>query len=187
MSITGDIFSALKTFLVTNLTQANWVTLGYIDERADNSDETSYPIVVINLYDISFGDNRRVGGFTHEFSDNGDGTSTATKVPIPVNYHFQVDTVCNKQRDAWEVNESLSAILGKRSAGITINGKKLYMINEDIIPVPGIEGDDIYRTSFRFHFQAWLVNPDPSTIVNQVLSLEIQRRGYPASMVEVTS
>lgn len=188
MSITEEIFQALKDYLVANLTEANWVTLAHIDERADDSSESSFPIVTINLYDMNFDNVRRVGGFVKERVDLGDNTYSMKPLPIPVNFHFQLDALCNKLRDSWELNEAITIILGRRWSNFTLSGgNKLYMIPETMTNLFGIEDDNIHRATFRFYVQAWLVDPTTPTVVNQVLKLELEYQEEGVSdIVEVT-
>jgi hypothetical protein len=181
------MFTALKDYLISKLSSANLVTLGYVDERADTSSELSLPMITIHIYDSSIDFARRTGGMRIVL-DNGDGTSNIQKPPIPINYHFQVDTLTDKFLDHWTITEALTVIIGRQwSSFTTASGDTLHIIPVSIDPLPGLE-DNLHRTAFRFYVEAWLTDSTIPTVVNQVTTLQIVNNSQevPGGTVEVT-
>jgi len=187
MSLLADIFQSTKDYLNTNLVAAKLVTLGFVDERADNSSEDSYPMATITLYDVATDNTRRHGGFVRERIDSGGNTIQLKRLPIPINYHFQLDVIGNKLRPFWDLNQEIQIILGRRYTKLTmVGGKVFYLILETINHLMDIEGPDIHRTSYRYYVQVWLIDPETPTVVNKVLKLKIQYKvDIPDNIVEV--
>jgi hypothetical protein len=186
MSIHREIFQALKEYMIANLSEANWVSMAYLDERADTSDKTSYPLVTIQLYDNQINNEQRIGGM-RVLEDNGDDTTNLLNAPIPMNFYFQLDVLSDKFNSFWDLSEQLMIILGRRwSCFTTSGGQKLHIIFEDVTPIPELI-ENLHRKSFRFYVQAWL--PDDTVIsnINQVLTLQISKSGQeiPGGIVEV--
>jgi len=186
MSQVYDIFSALKTKLETELTSANRVATGFVDERADDSDVTSFPSVIITLIDRQVDNLRRNGGFIRTKESETATQITYKKLPIPINYYFQLDVISNKVGTYLDILEVVEAMLGSRWANFTISGgRKLYMHLTDVNVLEGVEGLSTWRTAFRFYVQTWLEAPDSTFNKYKVLKLDINYGSTPLDTVEV--
>jgi len=186
-SILEDIFSTTKTYLeAQNLGASGGVLVGFPDERADVPENPSYPIVALNLYDVIFDPVRRVGGYVKKEVSINSTDLELRPLPIPVNYHFQLDVVCDNRRQSWDINQKLMVIFGRRWSKLTLpNTQAIYLVPEDVIPLLGVEGLSIHRTTYSYYVQSWIEDTAAVTVVKKILSLNISYGEDQLSNVEV--
>ena len=177
-----DIFTKTVEFWTAQLPDANDVRMGWPDSRIDTTDDSSFPRVLITQYDQSFDENRRIGGVNgqHEIIDDDD--VTVKPVGIPLDYHFQLDSLCKEKKDAFDLKVLIERIIGDRYVSFTLTtGEKMYIIPEGE-PVIRYE-EDITRIIFRYYIQHWRTSTRPAVTEKRVKRIDITHND---STVEVT-
>lgn len=160
MATLADIYEGLKDYFEAQLT-ANRVKLSYADERVDET--RTFPEVTIGLIDARHDPLRRYGGMLKTRQDDPGGTQTVlTRMPIPVNLHFQLDAYCKKRRDDWTLTEELMRILCSHQTIVTSPlGEKLILVPLTMDALDVLTEPGLWRKAYRFYVPTWLDHPAP--------------------------
>jgi hypothetical protein len=176
-SITEDIITATKQYWTNTLSTAASVELAFQDERSQDVDDTDEPRVIISLIDIEIDNSRRLSGISRAIYDPAPGEPgnvSITSLPIPINWHFQIDTYNSNRKTGWAMDEAILELVGDRFKYITLGSDKLYLIPLEIVPMLGpSDGQELFRTTFRYMVQHWVASSDEARLVAKVLVLKI--------------
>jgi len=169
--IIRDIFQGLKDTFETAFTGVATVKLGYMDERSENENNISYPVVLISMYDVDIANNKMYSGMTRIVQNENQeaGTAETVGLPIPINFHFQIDTESEKREVDWDMMEIMLPILGRNSKKIITNaGRTIYLVPESFEALDKLRGS-LWSKSYRFYVRAWMDHPDAAQSVYLVL------------------
>lgn len=160
MATLADIYEGLRDYFADNLT-AEQVKLSFRDERVENADQRSFPEITFGLIDARLDAGRRYGGMIETREDDpGGDTTVLTRVPIPINLHFQLDAYCEKRLDDWKLTQELLAILGANQMTVTTpQGEKLFLVPLTMDTVDALTEPGLWRKAYRFYVPTWLNHP----------------------------
>lgn len=170
-----QLFQATVTYWDAAITECGYVGLSYQDERADTTDDDSFPKLIISIYDEQWDGRRRLPGPNKVYSARTGPDVEITQKPVPVDYYFQLDLLAKKQRDLQTIGNKLRFLLGNRYSSITLpSSYQLHIIPEEILPMIGIDGLDIHRMVFRYYVQHWVYPYADPIDGNVILNLTIK-------------
>lgn len=180
-----DMFEGIKTFFDEKFPTAE-VKLAFKDERADS--DRSYPAVTISMYDVTIGNQRRFSGVDRIRTDNVEGTETQlTKVPIPIDMFFQLDTFSTKRDDDWVLQHKAFQVFGVRNSKIvTPAGREFWIIPSTFMNMDKVEDQAIWRKVYRFKANIWFDHPDDAEQAYLILQQHIVSLGESVQPVEVS-
>jgi len=183
-----DIFSTSKAFFTAQLSGVE-VMVGYPDERADVPEDAPYPIATLNWYDTTFDAVRRIGGTLKNIIDPNPlaGILEVHPLAIPTNFHFQLDLLTVDRRQHWVLGEKLKIIFGRRWTKLVLpNAENIFLIAEDVVPLMGLEGLSVYRTTYSYYVQTKIEDTESIQTIYKILSLHISNAGDGLSEIEVS-
>lgn len=168
-----DIMQATKDYWVSALgINADLVRIGHQDPRSDTTDQTSYPQIIFEIFDMMIDSTRRLGGIPYQRVNETTDTIDAKPLPIPINYHFQLDVLTDNKRQSWQFAEKIQSIIGARHDYIQLpSGEKLFMIHDLFVDLSSLLESSIYQTSLRYYVQSWIDSNLPSETLYKVKKL----------------
>ncbi len=169
----ADIVEGIKNHLTTLVTPTE-VMVGFPDERVAGEATRAYPCVSISLIDKAADPMSRYDGVGVIRQDNPDTlTADLRRPPIPIQLHFQIDTLAENQRADWLLTEQVLPFLHAKVTVTTPAGRTIFLTLMSSTNLDGLE-EGLWRKTYRAYVTAWFQHPAPPIQAFIVTKLKIQ-------------
>lgn len=171
--IIGDIIEGIRDHLA-GIFEGVSVIVGFPDERVNGEAERTYPCICISLIGKDSDIVSKYGGVGYIREDSPDEKTAELRLPpIPIQLHFQIDTLAETRRDDWALTEIVLPFLEARVTVTTAAGREVFLTPISSTNLDGLE-DGLWRKTYRAYVTAWFPHPAEPVVAYLVNELQIQ-------------